>query len=329
MTIKSAALTGAAAGLLALTAACAQTPIRTDHHVHVHAPEILTYLTDYCASPGRIGPCDPAFTTPYVIPDLLAEMDAADVDRAWLMSTGYLAQSPMMVPARPDAAELLHAANAFTVAQARAHPDRIAAFIGVNPLTDAALSEIAHWRGDPYAAGVKLHLTNSDVDLRDPDHVQRLSGVFRAAAEADMAIMIHMRTRAEDYGGQDVRIFLEQVLPHAGELPVVLAHSGGWGGLDANTWDALEAFAEERGSVARANLWFDLAQVLDADTSAQDLARLAELMRRIGVERFVAGSDWPFSGDLDAYLNGQYARLPVTEDERRALFEAEPISSRR
>lgn len=320
MSIKAAALSGVAAGLLALTGACAQTPLRTDHHVHVHAPEILDYLPDYCASPARLGPCDPSFVHPYTPADLLAEMDEAGIDRAFLMSSGYLAESPMMSPPRPDAAELLHLANVFTVELAGEHPDRISAFIGLNPLTDTARAELEFWRGDPRVAGVKLHLTNSDVDLRDPAQVAQLAGVFAAAAQARMAIMIHMRTRAEDYGRRDVSIFLEQVLPHADGVPVIVAHSGGWGGLDDNTWDALEGFAEHRETYASANLWFDLAQVLDLGTPSADLVRLERLMRKVGVERFVAGSDWPFSGNLRTYLDKTYGRLDLTPEARDALF---------
>ena len=118
-----------------------------------------------------------------------------------------------------------------------------------------------------------------------------------------------------------MRIFAEQVLPLAGTAPVIIAHSGGWGGLDANTWEAMEGFRQvlaERPEL-KTNLYFDLAQVFDTDTSQDDLARLVRVMRDIGVERFVAGSDWPFSGRLDGYLNGAMARLPLAPDETRAL----------
>ena len=54
--------------------------------------------------------------------------------------------------------------------------------------------------------------------------------LVQAAAANGWTIMIHMRTRAEDYGAQDVEIFLKEVLPHAGGSPVFIAHSGGWGG---------------------------------------------------------------------------------------------------
>lgn len=324
MKCNLAALFGAAFLVLAPVPAAAQhvPPVRTDHHVHVHSPEILAFLPAYCASPGRIGACDPAFLKPLTVDDLLADMDRAGVHTAYMMSTGYLAESPM-VPPRPDASTLVHAANAFTIDQARTHPDRLVAFIGVNPLTPTALAEIAAWRDEPFVAGVKLHLTNSGVDLRDPDQVFRLAAVFEAAAEARMAILIHMRTRADDYGAQDVRIFLEQVLPHARGVPVIIAHSGGWGGLDANTWDALAGFRQgvsERPEL-KTNLYFDLAQVFDADTSDADLARLVTVMREIGIDRFLPGSDWPFASDLDAYLNGAMSRLPLTQTEAYALRE--------
>lgn len=328
--ILKLALTGAIVLACAAHGHAGSPSVRTDHHVHVHSPEILAYLPDYCASPGRTSPCDSAFTRPLTIDNLLADMDRAGVRRALLMSTGYLAESPMMAPARPDAADLVHAANAFTVDQARTHPDRLSAFIGVNPLTSTALSEISRWTDDPFASGVKLHLTNSGVDLRDPDHVARVAAVFEAAAGAGMAIMIHMRTRAPDYGARDVRIFIDQILPHAAGVPVIIAHSGGWGGLDANTWEAMDAFADALTARPdlRTDLYFDLAQTFDDQTPAGDLARLADVMRRIGIDAFLTGSDWPFAGDLDAYLNGALRRLPLTAEEATALGRREVGFSR-
>lgn len=299
-------------------------PVVVDHHVHVHSPAILGFLPGYCASSGRIGACPEVFTLPLTVEQLLAEMDAAGVQKGLLMSTAYLAESPMMVPPRSDSADLIRAANAFTVGLARERPDRLGAFIGVNPLTETALTEIRHWAGKPGVSGLKLHLTNSDVDLRDPAQVEALATVFEAAGQGGLDIMIHMRTRAEDYGRRDVRTFITEVLPRAEGQRVMIAHSGGWGGLDDVTWAALEAFAEALAADPEvgAHLRFDLAQVFKADTPASDLQRLVGLMRRIGVEKFVAGSDWPFSGPLDAYLNTALARLPLTAEEAQLIREA-------
>lgn len=323
MRLNLAAVLAASTMMLASAPAMAE-PVATDHHVHVHSPAILDFLPAYCSSLGRISACPEVFTQPLTVDDLLADMDAAGVRRAFLMSTAYLAESPMMVPARHDAPDLIRAANDFTVDLARRHPDRLSAFVSVNPLTPTALPEIARWADDPFAAGVKLHLTNSDVDLRDPDDVAALAEVFRAAAAGEMTIMIHMRTRAEDYGAKDVGIFLDQVLPQAQGVPVMIAHSGGWGGLDDNTWAAMTAFAEalEEHPETSRSLSFDLAQVFDAETSEADQLRLVALIRRIGIDRFVAGSDWPFSGPLNAYLNDVFARLPLTAVEAERIRSA-------
>jgi len=310
-----------AALLAAPVMAQAHTPVHTDHHVHVHSPAILEILPAYCRSPGRIGACDAAFVEPLTADDLLADMDEAGVQTAWMMSTAYLAESPIVVPALADAPARVHAANAFTVATAAAHPGRLVAFISVNPLTPDAVAEIEAWKVEPYAKGLKLHLTNSGVDLRNPDHVRRLAAVFEAASDAELTIMIHMRTRAEDYGARDVRIFVEQVLPHARNIPVVIAHSGGWGGLDANTWNAMEGFRQVLAGQpdSAPDLFFDLAQVFDADTSPENRARLVEIMRSIGLKRFAPGSDWPFSGPLDGYLNDAMGLLPLSSQEAASL----------
>lgn len=329
MTFKRivAASAVSAALLAAPVAARPRTPVHTDHHVHVHSPAILEILPTYCSSPARIGPCDPAFIKPLTVDDLLAEMDEAGVQTAGMMSTAYLAESPMMVPPLPDASARVHNANAFTVAAAAAHPGRLIAFVSVNPLTPDALAEIEAWKDEPFAKGLKLHLTNSGVDLRNPEHRRRLAAVFDAASDARLTIMIHMRTRAEDYGARDVRLFVDEVLPHACDISVVIAHSGGWGGLDDSTWDAMEGFRQilAQQPAQLPNLFFDLAQVFDAETSPEDRARLVDVMRAIGVERFVAGSDWPFSGDLDNYLNRVMTALPLSEDEATALAERRVI----
>ncbi|MGH1560904.1 hypothetical protein ACRAWD_30810 [Caulobacter segnis] len=81
------------------------------------------------------------------------------------MSTGLLAESPLAEP-RPDATWCSREANDFTVGQARQYPDRFAAFVSVNPTAPDALGEIARWKGDRAVTGLKLHLTNSGLDLR-------------------------------------------------------------------------------------------------------------------------------------------------------------------
>jgi predicted TIM-barrel fold metal-dependent hydrolase len=296
------------------------TPVRVDHHVHLNSPAIQAFLPDFCASVGRrgFGRCDPALTTPHSPEDLLAAMDRAGIRRAVVLSTAYLAESPMMDTPPADASDLVRAANDWTVGLAQRFPKRFSAFVAVDPLRSTALPEIARWRGNPAVAGIKLHFTASGVDLRRDSDVTALEAVFRAAAKARLAIVIHLRTQRGDYGATDVRRFVEDVLPAAGMTPVQIAHAGGWGGLDGPTLSALGAFADVIEAQPRRfrHLWFDLSGAWNEKTADADKQALVALIRRIGVRHFLAGSDWPYDGDdLADYYGRLYPELPLTEKE--------------
>jgi predicted TIM-barrel fold metal-dependent hydrolase len=291
-----------------------------DHHVHVHSPAILAFLPAYCASPTRTSKCDPDFSRPLSAEDLLRAMDAAGIKRAWIMSTAYLAESPLMGELVPNHAEIVRAANDFTVDLARRHPDRFDAYIGVNPVSPTALGEIARWRGNPNMAGIKLHLANSRFDYHDPEQVKQLAAVFHAAVDQHQRIMIHMRNGATGYGADEARIFVRDVLPSGRGTKVQIAHVAGWGGIDAATLAALGVFADacEADRAVCGNLTFDLAAIRPEKVSPADQATLVALMRRIGMDHFVAASDWPFSLDLKAYY-ASLATLPLTPQEWQGI----------
>lgn len=292
--------------------------VTLDHHVHVHSPAILAFLPTYCSSPGR--KCGADFMRPLTVDDLFRAMDAAGIQRARIMSTAYLAESPLIGTLVPNHADIVRAANDFTVGLARQYPERIEAYIGVNPVSPTALGEIARWRGDPHVAGVKLHLANSRFNYHDPAQVKMLAQVFRAAADQHRRIMIHMRNAATGYGADEARIFLHDVLPAARGTTVQIAHAAGWGGIDAPTLAALGVFADacEAKRATCANLSFDLAAIRPEKVPAADQAALVALVRRIGVEHFVPASDWPSALDLKAYYDS-LATLPFTPEEYRTI----------
>jgi predicted TIM-barrel fold metal-dependent hydrolase len=294
--------------------------VRVDHHVHLTSPIIQAYVPDYCRGVARFGPCDPALTTPRSTDDLLEEMDRGGIRRAVLVSNGYLAVSSM-APQREDAGQMLRAANEWTVEQALAHPDRFRAFIAVDPTRLDALAEIAHWRGRAGVTGIKLHLTASGSDFRDDGDVAALADVFRAAGEARWAILIHMRTRRMDYGAEDARRFLKEILPFAKGTPVQIAHVGGWGEVDAATLSALGAFADlgDADPDSLANVWFDLSGVVEASTPPETRAALASLVHRIGPRHFLAGSDWPFTTGLADLFGPTYPRIPISVEDAAAI----------
>ena len=202
------------------------------------------------------------------------------------------------------------------------------AFIGVDPLSANAVREVRYWGRHGGATGLKVHMGNSAVDLRSPGDLKKLASVFRAAGEAHFPIIIHLETRAADYGARDVAVFLKEVAPAAGSVTIQIAHAGGGGGVNAHTLAALKAFAEaiQRDPVGTRNLKFDLAMVPDEMSNTEklkagpaELAELKSLMLQIGLDRFLLASDWTAGLKLKPYYEDEKTALALSDAQWTAL----------
>jgi len=299
-----------------------------DHHMHIFSPEASRVLTIICA---RVGPakCPPEISkAPSTGADVLRSLDAAGIRQGVLLSTAYFYASPDVADLHLDLAKETRAENRFIVEQARASCGRLAAFISVNPLAPNAIDEIGYWAHAGGATGLKLHLGNSGVDLRAPEQVKRMAAVFRAADRARFPIVIHLQTRAADYGAEDAAIFLRNVAPAARGVPIQVAHAAGGGGLDSGELAALATFADafQRDPDGTRNIFFDLAMVPDEVSNTariaatpEHVASLEALVQRIGPQRFVLGSDWTAGLDLAHYFADERAALALPPAEWDAL----------
>lgn len=234
---------------------------------------------------------------PYKVVDadaLVAQLDEAEIGRAVVLSSAYIFESPYEPPS-PDAAAKLRAENDWTAAQVARHPDRLIAFCAVNPLTDTALPEIERCARDLHMKGLKLHLRNSKVDLRDPAHIERLQQVFATANRLRLPIVVHVDTGDPAHAREAAEQFLARVLPRAPDVVVQVAHLAGSGpGWDDDALDVL-ASAVERGDARTKNLYFDVATVADLQKHEQ-LELMARRIRQIGPQRILYGSDASFAG---------------------------------
>ncbi|OLC02431.1 MAG: hypothetical protein AUH45_09095 [Gemmatimonadetes bacterium 13_1_40CM_69_22] len=126
--------------------------------------------------------------------DLIELLDAAGIRRALVLSVAYMYGSPNRPPVENEY-EKVRAENDWTSQQLARFPDRLRGFCRFNPLKEYALAELTRCASDPQLHfGIKLHFGNSDVDLHNPQHVDLLRQVFRAANEHRMAIVVHMRS---------------------------------------------------------------------------------------------------------------------------------------
>jgi predicted TIM-barrel fold metal-dependent hydrolase len=282
-----------------------------DHHQHLFSPEIAAALA--AISDGL-----PSITAR----DVVALLDAAGIRRALVLSGAYLYGSPASTVA--DEYARVRDENDWAGAQAAQHPDRLRAFPSFNPLREYALDELARCARDPNLRhGVKLHFGNSDVRLDDAAHVERLGQVFGAANERGMALVLHLRasiSRERPYGAAQARVFLEELLPVAPDVPVQVAHLAGAGPgyHDPPADDAVAVLAEaiERGDPRTGRLWFDVAMIAVPAMWPPNAARAARRIRQVGVERVLYGSD-AAAGDNPRPREGwaAFCRLPLEDDE--------------
>jgi len=326
-TLSHRVFTGLAIFGLASTASFAAAvrlpPAAVDHHLHIQGPEVTAELKRMAArSPELFKGIDSSLLNTRTGADAIRVLDEAGIEQGVLLSEAYVFASPFAQQDRLDVTRLTRLENEYNVKAALASGGRLKAFVGVNPFSAGALDELRYWAGRKGVTGVKLQLGNSGFDPRSANDLAKLASFFDAARTAKLPLVIHVRS-ATEYGPVDVRRFLGQALSHAGDLPIQIAHSGGWGGLDEATLAALSAYAIaiEHDAAGTKHLVFDLAVVIVDDKTDPRLARrFVELVRRIGLRRFVMASDWPSLYAPDKHNKLAESQLPFTEAEWRLIL---------
>ncbi len=245
--------------------------------------------TEYPIFPG------PAREEPLDAQRLVAMLDAAQIKRAVVLSLGYWFDSPTRPSVR--SAEAMQAENTWTAEQAARFPDRLIAFCSLNPVSDSAAAAMRQCTADKRFKGVKLHLSNSRIDLLNADHVRRLRELFAAANRARLPVVVHVRN-SDSYGAPEARVFLEDVLTAAPDIPVQIAHL--WGGANFSA-EALAVYAEAVAArrPATRRLYFDVSDAALVASTPELAQVVADRIRQIGLDRIFYGSDAAFGNHPD------------------------------
>jgi predicted TIM-barrel fold metal-dependent hydrolase len=244
---------------------------------------------------------------------VIAQLDEAGISRAAVLSVAYWFGSGERISEGEQ--ERVRTENDWVAAEVARYPTRLVAFCSFNPLRDYALAELNRCADTGAFRGIKLHFGNSGVDALNHEHQARLRAVFAAANARRMAIIVHLWTgpEYEASGADNARAFLTEILPAAPDVPVQIAHLAGGG---RSTLEALAVYANAiaTNNAATRHLYFDVATVAEGE-SAERLAQDADLMRRIGMERILYGTDTS-PPNLPARNSWAALRmLPLTERE--------------
>ena len=253
---------------------------------------------------------------------LIAQLDDAGIERAVVLSVAYQWGTRYACPGCTEEEEYakVRAENDYVAQQVARYPKRLVGFCSFNLLKDYALRELERCRNVLRLTGLKLHLGNSRVDVRKPEHAEKLRQVFRAANERRVPVVIHLWTNPayETEGGQHAKILLERILPEAPDITVQIAHLAGGGRA---TPAAMEVFAAAiaANDPRTKNLYFDVATLTSGET-AEGLRRDAALIRKVGVRRILYGTDTAPPNPPARVSWGLFRGLvPLTDDEFRII----------
>jgi predicted TIM-barrel fold metal-dependent hydrolase len=177
--------------------------------------------------------------------------------------------------------DALIAFNTWLVQALAPWPD-ITPFVALDPwvLSFDALSAHLEDMRDRGALGIKVH----PIDQRFVVSDRRMVRVYRRCAELGMAVLSHTGTSRGQMQFAEPAAF-DSIASTIPDLRLVLAHLGG------GSWEQVRELAERHPQVA-----FDLSEIV-AWTGAPNAPaeeELVRLIRDIGVERVLFGSDFPW-----------------------------------
>lgn len=212
---------------------------------------------------------------------LLSEGAAAGVDR-------FIVQSVATVP------EQVASINNFIAGSVERFPDKLTGFGAMHPDFEDIAGETERIISLGLK-GIKLHSDFQRFNIDD----ERAFPIYEAA-EGRLPILFHIGDNRYDYSSPERLMNVVRRFP---KLTVIGAHLVGW-----SMWDkGAELFA---GS----GIYADCSSSLYAMTPEH----AAELIRKIGADRVMWGTDYPMWSAKDELE--RFNKLPLTDEERRLIL---------
>ena len=160
------------------------------------------------------------------------------------------------------------------------------------------------------AAGVKLHGAFQGFDMSD----ERLWPTYQVCQELDIPIIAHAGPDRDSNGFAEPRAFA-RMLKSFPQLRVVVAHLGG------GTWNQTLEIAQ-----AFDNAYFDCCEINEwtQSTHGPSDQQLAQLIRDIGTDRVMMGSDFPWY-DLDHSIDRVFSLPLLSMEEKERIVGANAV----
>ncbi|MCY1018139.1 amidohydrolase family protein [Pyxidicoccus sp. MSG2] len=280
------------AALLVLFTGCAHTPAPTARY---SGPLIDIHTHVSWSAQSRLGESQPEGTEA-----LLALAAKAGVEK-----TGIIVMAPR------GQLDVTRQLNDQVLEAARQSQGRLFPVGSVHPEDgDLALAELERLKGLGFRM-IKLHPNSQQFDVASP----ALEAVVKKASELDLVILF------DGYSPFDANqpgkfLLLAARNPKA---RIVLAHLGGPRFHDMALFAMMQGY-----SWYQRNVWFDLSAVARFYAGSPYADELVWLVRKLGVDRVLFGSDWPV--DTPEQAAAAVHQLGFTAEEEAQLFHGTAAS---
>lgn len=146
--------------------------IYTDYHMHLMSKPMADIFIELTGS-DKVGE--------YQIEEFSAEriltlLNDGRLDRAFVVSGAYILGMDGIEG--PDEYNNVKKENNYLAIQCAKYPEGLIGFFSVNPLKDYAIKEVDRCYDELNLPGLKLHFTNSNVDLNNPEHLAKIQEFF-------------------------------------------------------------------------------------------------------------------------------------------------------
>lgn len=235
---------------------------------------------------------------------ILSLLDSAGIRKGFALSSAYLYSMEDMNIENP--VENMIRENDFIMRECSLSGGRLVPFFSVNPLSPYAIDEVMRCCKHKIPKGLKLHFTNSRVDIENKGHLDKLSQVLSIAESNNIPVLIHFRSRRSENPEKALK-FIDFICEKHENLKVIIAHLGGWGSFDETTRLILELFLKGISSApskVQENIYMDFSGVIISkkeviigtfkETSESDIKHMDSLISKYPEFKIMFGSDWPF-----------------------------------
>lgn len=300
--------------LFLLPAGNSQSKIKTDHHVHIFSPELLTQIKRHKYGAAQFKKAD------FMYSDIDSILKYNDVQRLWLISTGYAfrqASENIQTDIRLKLKEQNILSNA-----ALKYPNRIIPFYGIDPTKPYALQLLKRSHLYLNFAGIKLHFHASHIDFRKIEHSEALTEILTYTGRHQIPVLIHFPNHKSDFGKIEVDYFFDYILPKGFKQTLIFAHLGSSGWLTEKSLVIIDSIIDHMNkSSIEHNIKFEISGIVSNQykelEQLSDISKLV-LLRKIGFKNLFFGSDYPLT-HAQSYFNSMISRLKLTKKEKKQL----------